>query len=79
MKELLNPNWCSGLARNWRDTLPYAFSNKYQCTECYSYEKTCSCETTRGFLKTEKKIRIGINKLFFLYFHYFLLKRTQCL
>ena len=24
-----------------------------ECTECFRYEKTCSRETTRGFLKTE--------------------------
>ena len=26
--------------------------------ECFIYEKVCSHETTRGFLKTKKKIRI---------------------
>ena len=56
MEELLNPNWYIEPAWNYRDSPSYTFSNKYECAEGFTYEKTSSREKNHEkFFKNRKE------------------------
>ena len=48
--EFFNANSFIWHVLNSRGFPPHVFWSKYWSTECFSYERTCSLETTRGFI-----------------------------